>query len=42
MSRHPGGRTCQGAVPLVLLLMPYALFRYARDEMKARRGRRNA
>lgn len=40
MTRHPGGRTCQGAVPLVLLLMPYALVRYAIDARKARRGRR--
>lgn len=33
--RHPGGRTCREALPVAVLLMPYALIRYVRDERKA-------
>lgn len=29
--RHPGGRTCAPALPLVLLMMPWALWRMWRD-----------
>jgi hypothetical protein len=36
--RHPQGRTCSQFVPLVVLLMPYALFRYWRDERRTRRA----
>jgi hypothetical protein len=36
--RHPLGRTCQSALPLVLLLMPYALVRYAIDQRRARKA----
>jgi hypothetical protein len=37
MARHPGGRTCQLVAPLVLLLMPYALARYAVDRIRGRK-----
>lgn len=36
--RYPNGTFCGGYVPLVLLLMPYALVRYAIDQRRARRG----
>lgn len=38
--RLPNGTFCGGAVPLVLLLMPYALVRYAIDQRRARKTRR--
>lgn len=37
--RHPGGRKCPATIPLVLLLMPYALTRYAIDTIRDRRRR---
>lgn len=41
MTRHPGGRTCAKALPLALLLMPYAMTRYGIDSFRARRARRS-
>lgn len=38
--RHPGGRTCRKMLPLAMLLMPYAIVRYAIDERKAKKGKR--
>lgn len=39
--RYPNGTFCGGIVPLVVLLMPYALIRYAIDRRRARKaGRR--
>lgn len=39
--RYPNGTWCGGIVPLVVLLMPYALVRYAIDRRRARKaGRR--
>lgn len=38
--RFPNGTFCGGIAPLVVLLMPYALFRYALDWCRARRGAR--
>jgi hypothetical protein len=35
--RHPLGRTCRRALPLALLLMPYALARYGIDSWRERR-----
>ncbi|GGN40417.1 hypothetical protein FHR83_007042 [Actinoplanes campanulatus] len=35
--RYPNGTWCGGIVPLVVLLMPYALVRYAIDWCRARR-----
>lgn len=40
--RHPQGRSCRRMVPLVVLLMPYALARYAIDERRAKRARRRS
>jgi hypothetical protein len=34
--RHPQGRTCRRALPLALLLMPYALVRYGIDCLRGR------
>ncbi len=36
-NRHPGGRTCQVALPFALMMMPYALFCYVRDERRAKK-----
>lgn len=36
---HGLGRSCNATLPLVLLVMPYALVRYAIDQRKARRAR---
>lgn len=36
--RHPLGRNCSVMLPLALLLMPYALTRYAIDARRDRRG----
>ena len=33
-SRNPMGRTCAHMLPLALILMPYALVRYAIDRRK--------
>jgi hypothetical protein len=38
--RHPLGRSCALTLPLVLLLMPYALARYAIDQRRARKAAR--
>lgn len=38
--RHPQGRSCPPKLWLALLLMPYALCRYAVDERRARKARR--
>ena len=35
--RHPLGRTCRGMLPLAVLLMPYALIRYALSTTSRRR-----
>jgi hypothetical protein len=35
--RYPNGTWCGGLLPLVVLLMPYALARYAIDRMRGRR-----
>jgi hypothetical protein len=40
--RHPLGRSCRRTLPLALLLMPYAIVRYAIDQRRERRaGRRS-
>jgi hypothetical protein len=36
--RYPNGTFCGGIVPLVVLLMPYALVRYAIDQHRARKA----
>lgn len=35
--RYPNGTFCGGLLPIALLLMPYALLRYAIDQRRARR-----
>jgi hypothetical protein len=34
--RHPLGRSCGKFLPVVVLLMPYALFRYWLDSRRSR------
>lgn len=36
--RYPNGTFCGGLLPLVVLLMPYALVRYAIDQRRARKA----
>jgi hypothetical protein len=36
--RYPNGTWCGGLVPVAVLLMPYALVRYAIDRRRARRA----
>lgn len=38
--RHPLGRSCRKALPLAILLMPYALTRHAYACWRDRRRRR--
>jgi hypothetical protein len=35
--RYPNGTWCGGLLPVALLLMPYALVRYAIDQRRARK-----
>lgn len=36
--RHPLGRSCRRMLPLVVLLMPYAIARHGWDTWRTRRG----